>query len=291
MVAASFTTLARSRHGCSAGRCSARSSLWLGIGLHAGWVFCVQGLAKFAGVRAGECCPWIGRGHPRRPRAARHRHPHRRALPRLALTWATRPITRRLFRALGTLCFPPHCAACKVGDRAGHPPLRFACAETVQPHRGAVLPALFAAVRRRDHAAVHLLELRGSRSPLRMRRRRVSAATASSAISSTRSNTTASFTSAVRSPDWLAAMRSKTRALPRARSTRFVPVPLHHVRFREREFNQAAELADTRLAALRDSRPARAEAHALHLHADEARSRRANGKLARRLPRAPHLRA
>ena len=34
-------------------------SLWLGIGLHAGWVFCVQGLGKFAYFAPGKL-PWIG---------------------------------------------------------------------------------------------------------------------------------------------------------------------------------------------------------------------------------------
>jgi membrane protease YdiL (CAAX protease family) len=34
-------------------------SLWLGIGLHAGWVFCVQGFGKFAWF-GGGMLPWIG---------------------------------------------------------------------------------------------------------------------------------------------------------------------------------------------------------------------------------------
>ena len=34
-------------------------SLWLGIGLHAGWVFCVQGFGKFASFTPGHL-PWIG---------------------------------------------------------------------------------------------------------------------------------------------------------------------------------------------------------------------------------------
>ena len=34
-------------------------SLWLGIGLHAGWVFCVQGFGKFASFAPGKL-PWIG---------------------------------------------------------------------------------------------------------------------------------------------------------------------------------------------------------------------------------------
>ncbi len=58
MVAASFTTLVAV--GWVLGWVTQRThSLWLGIGLHAGWVFCVQGLAKFAAFAPGML-PWIG---------------------------------------------------------------------------------------------------------------------------------------------------------------------------------------------------------------------------------------
>ena len=58
MVAASFTTLFAV--GCVLGWATQNTrSLWLGIGLHAGWVFCVQGFAKFADFAPGML-PWIG---------------------------------------------------------------------------------------------------------------------------------------------------------------------------------------------------------------------------------------
>ncbi len=58
LVAASFTTLVAV--GWVLGWAMQRTqSLWLGIGLHAGWVFCVQGFAKFADFAPGMR-PWIG---------------------------------------------------------------------------------------------------------------------------------------------------------------------------------------------------------------------------------------
>ena len=58
LVAASFTTLLAV--GCVLGWAMQRTqSLWLGIGLHAGWVTCVQGFGKFAYFAPGKL-PWIG---------------------------------------------------------------------------------------------------------------------------------------------------------------------------------------------------------------------------------------
>jgi membrane protease YdiL (CAAX protease family) len=58
MVGASFTTLLAV--GCVLGWVTQRThSLWLAIGLHAGWVFCVQGFGKFAFFAPGKL-PWIG---------------------------------------------------------------------------------------------------------------------------------------------------------------------------------------------------------------------------------------
>ena len=149
-------------------------------------------------------------------------------------------ITSRFFSALGTLCFPPHCAACKAATEPGiH--LCDACAESVQRIEApfckrcsqqfsgaitqqftcsncaerevhfdcAVSPYLSRGVVR---DFIHLFKYNGQfhlRHPL---------------------------------ADWLAAALDD----PRIASQPFdalVPVPLHHVRFREREFNQAAELA------------------------------------------------
>ncbi len=58
LVAASFTTLFAV--GMVLGWAMQRTrSLWLGIGLHAGWVLCVQGFGKFASFAPGKL-PWIG---------------------------------------------------------------------------------------------------------------------------------------------------------------------------------------------------------------------------------------
>jgi len=58
MIGASFTTLFAV--GWVLGWAMQRTqSLWLGIGLHAGWVFCVQGFGKFAYFAPGKL-PWIG---------------------------------------------------------------------------------------------------------------------------------------------------------------------------------------------------------------------------------------
>ncbi len=58
MIGASFTTLLAV--GWVLGRVTQRTqSLWLAIGLHAGWVFCVQGFGKFAYFAPGKL-PWIG---------------------------------------------------------------------------------------------------------------------------------------------------------------------------------------------------------------------------------------
>ena len=58
MIGASFTTLLAVGWVLGWAMQSTRS-LWLGIGLHAGWVFCVQGFGKFAFFSAGML-PWIG---------------------------------------------------------------------------------------------------------------------------------------------------------------------------------------------------------------------------------------
>ncbi len=58
MIGASFTTLL-AVGGVLGWAMQRTRSLWLGIGLHAGWVFCVQGFGKFA-FFAGGMLPWIG---------------------------------------------------------------------------------------------------------------------------------------------------------------------------------------------------------------------------------------
>ena len=147
---------------------------------------------------------------------------------------------RRFFRALGTLCFPPHCAACRTETSAGiH--LCPECAETVQPitepfcercsqpFDGAITQRFTCSnCAGRDVHFLHAVAAFRSRGVVR------------------------DFLHAfkyerqyhLRHPlaDWL----TVTLADPRIAGQPFdalVPVPLHHVRFREREFNQAAELA------------------------------------------------
>ena len=147
---------------------------------------------------------------------------------------------RRLFTALGTLCFPPHCAACRIATEPGihictgcaggatriEAPFCECCS---QPFDGAITQQFTCS---------------------NCAGREVHFQCAVAAYRST--GVVRDFIHAfkyerqfhLRRPlaDWLA------RALddPRIASRPFdalVPVPLHHIRFREREFNQAAELA------------------------------------------------
>ena len=149
-------------------------------------------------------------------------------------------ITRRAFTALGTLCFPPHCAACREATAPGEH-LCAVCAESArrieppfcercsQQFEGAITQKFTcsncadrdvhfqcAVAAYRSHGVIrdfiHDFKYNGQRH--------------------------------LRHPlaDWLA----KSLEDPRISSHPFdalVPVPLHHIRFREREFNQAAELA------------------------------------------------
>ena len=149
-------------------------------------------------------------------------------------------IPRRFFSALGTLCFPPHCAACKAATEPGiH--LCDPCAENVQrieppfcqrcsqPFEGAITQQFTCSncAEREVHfesaVAAYL-----SRGVIR------------DFIHAFKYN--GEFHLRHPLAGWLAA----TLDDPRIASQPFdalVPVPLHHVRFREREFNQAAELA------------------------------------------------
>ena len=149
-------------------------------------------------------------------------------------------ITHRAFTALGTLCFPPHCAACRVATEPGiH--LCADCAETAerieapfceccsQPFDGAITQQFTC-----SNCTGRELHFECAVAPYLSR------------------GIVRNFIHAfkyehqfhLRRPlaDWLA----HTLGDPRIASRPFdalVPVPLHHIRFREREFNQAAELA------------------------------------------------
>ena len=149
-------------------------------------------------------------------------------------------ITRRFFSALGTLCFPPHCAACRVATEPGiH--LCAECAKTAQrigapfcqccsqPFEGAITQQFTCSncADREIHfecaVAAYL-----SRGVVR------------DFIHSFKYN--GQFHLRRQLADWLAAALDDPRISSRPFDA-LVPVPLHHVRFREREFNQAAELA------------------------------------------------
>ncbi len=147
---------------------------------------------------------------------------------------------RRIFRALGTLCFPPHCAACREATEPGiH--VCTPCAESVrrigppfcercsQPFDGAITQA-FTCANCADRE-VHF----------------------DCAVAAFRSHgVIRDFIHAfkyeqqrhLRHPlaDWLAKALEDPRISTRPFDA-LVPVPLHHIRFREREFNQAADLA------------------------------------------------
>jgi competence protein ComFC len=146
----------------------------------------------------------------------------------------------RLFGALGTLCFPPHCAECGAATERGvhlcgrcaedvrriEPPF---CERCSQPFDGAITQQFVCSncAGREVHfeCAVAPYQSRGVVRDLihafkydhRLYLRRPLAA-------------------------WLAEALADPRIASRPFSA-LVPVPLHHIRYREREFNQAAELA------------------------------------------------
>ena len=147
---------------------------------------------------------------------------------------------KRLLSALGTLCFPPYCAECRVAtepgvylcDRCASKALRIEapfCERCSNPFDGAItqrfvcsncagreihfecavaLYRSFGVVRDFIHAFKYQRQLH-LRRPL---------------------------------ADWLAEALDDPRIAARPFDA-LVPVPLHHLRFREREFNQAEELA------------------------------------------------
>ena len=147
---------------------------------------------------------------------------------------------RSFFSTLGTLCFPPHCAACRVATEPGiH--LCTDCAETAQrieapfceccsqPFDGAITQQFTCSncAGREVHfeCAVGAYLSRG---------------VVRDFIHAFKYN----HQFHLRRPlaDWLAHTLDDPRIASRPFDA-FVPVPLHHIRFREREFNQAAELA------------------------------------------------
>ena len=147
---------------------------------------------------------------------------------------------RRFFSALGTLCFPPHCAACRVTTEPGvH--LCTACAESAQrieapfchccsqPFEGAITQQFTCSncAGREVHFECAVAAY-------------LSCGVVRDFIHSFKYNGQFHLRRPI--ADWLAQTLCDPRIAARPFDA-FVPVPLHHIRFREREFNQAAEIA------------------------------------------------
>jgi len=150
-------------------------------------------------------------------------------------------IVRRAFRALGTLCFPPHCEACRVSIGVGEylcpdcaldvqrivPPF---CERCSQPFDGAITQTFTCSncAEREVHfeCAVAACMSRG---------------VVRDFIHAFKYNHRLHLRHPLAA--WLAEALDDRRIAARPFDA-FVPVPLHHVRFREREFNQAEELAN-----------------------------------------------
>lgn len=147
---------------------------------------------------------------------------------------------RSFLSALGTLCFPPHCAACRLATEPGI----YLCADCAgtarrieapfcqrcsQPFDGAITQGFTC-----SNCAGRDLHFECAVAPFLSR------------------GVVREFILAFKYEhqihlrhqlaDWLARALDDPRITSRPPDA-FVPVPLHHVRFREREFNQAAELA------------------------------------------------
>ena len=148
--------------------------------------------------------------------------------------------THRFFSALGTLCFPPYCAACRVATEPGiH--LCADCAETAQR-----IEAPFCEVCSQPFDGA--ITQKFTCSNCTGRELHFECAVAPYLSRGVVRNFIHAFKYEhqfhLRRPlaDWLAHALGDPRIASRPFDA-FVPVPLHHIRFREREFNQAAELA------------------------------------------------
>jgi ComF family protein len=149
-------------------------------------------------------------------------------------------ITRRAFTALGTLCFPPHCAACRVATEPGvH--ICADCAETAQRIEA---PFCERCSQQFDGAITQKFTCSNCADREVHFECAVAAYRSHGVVREFIHNFKYNNQRHLRRPlaEWLA----KALEDPRISSRPFdalVPVPLHHIRFREREFNQAAELA------------------------------------------------
>ena len=144
------------------------------------------------------------------------------------------------FSALGTLCFPPHCAACRIATEPGiH--LCADCAETAQR-----IEAPFCECCSQQFSGAITQQFTCSNCAGREVHFQCAVAAYLSRgvvrdfIHAFKYN--AQFHLRHTLAGWLAHALDDPRITSRPFDA-FIPVPLHHVRFREREFNQAAELA------------------------------------------------
>ena len=149
-------------------------------------------------------------------------------------------ITRRFFSALGTLCFPPHCAACRVATEPGV----HVCADCAEGAQRIGRPFCERCSQPFDGAITQQFTC----SNCAGREIHFECAVAAFLSRGIVRDFIHSFKYErqfhLRHPlaEWLAAALDDTRISSQPFDA-LVPVPLHHVRFREREFNQAAELA------------------------------------------------
>ena len=149
--------------------------------------------------------------------------------------------TKRLWSGLSTLCFPPHCAGCSAdiprGDtlceRCAAQPVRVEapyCQRCSQPFAGAITEAFTC-----SNCTGRELHFECAVAPF------LSKGVVRDLIHAFK------YTHALHLRKQLAAWMAEALDDPRLREQpvdAFVPVPLHHIRYREREFNQAAVLAD-----------------------------------------------
>jgi ComF family protein len=149
-------------------------------------------------------------------------------------------IAARLLETFGTLCFPPHCAECRAPTRSGvHVCDSCAggarrivapfCERCSQPFDGAITQTFTC-----SNCAGREVHFECAVAPYLSRgvvRRLIHAFKYERRLH-------------LRGPlaDWLGEALADPRIAGRPFAA-FVPVPLHHVRFREREFNQALEIA------------------------------------------------
>lgn len=149
-------------------------------------------------------------------------------------------ITRRIFSALGTLCFPPHCAACKAATGPGI----HVCAECAESAQRIETPFCQRCSQPFDGAITQEFTCANCAG----RELHFVCAVAAYLSHGVVRNFIHAFKYErqfhLRRPlaDWLAHTLEDPRITARPFDA-LVPVPLHHIRFREREFNQAAELA------------------------------------------------